>query len=153
MSKVHIQSEIRIADLLAAYNQQEDFYICYVVANALKPQIENIPGFQEFCQNYYDGDTGRNGLCYSFLLDAGAAGSLCEIVVGYFNLEIEQTFPDVDTFFTFFSQCALKSYATHEVIGACNWNRSARINMMKCILAKDPEAVISVNLVVGGILG
>ncbi len=146
MPQIHIQSEVRVSEILEAFrNQQDHFYICYVVAKLLKGQIEKIPGFQKF-SDYYNPES--ESVHYGFLLHNYAAAKLCEIVVGYFNLEINDSCPDATTFPTLFSHGALNFYGGAECSNYVEWNQMARINMMKCVLAKDPDAVISVNLVV-----
>lgn len=149
--KTRIQSEIRLDTILAVFEQHKDnFYICYVVANQLRDQIEKLPGYQEFKTEYYDGDDYADlGVHYSFLLDYVGAGMLCENVVGYFNIHIEKHFPDVLVWESSFYSGTLRMYQHSEEIGFTQWNRIARIKMMQRILKDDPEAVISINIEVG----
>lgn len=146
-----IQSEIRVADILAVFEQNKDnFYICYVVANQLRDQIEKLPGYHEFKEEYYSLDSESDfGEHYSFLLGYGGAGMLCDNVVGYFNTHIEKHFPDTDTFSTFFYSHTLLEYQEIDDLGFFQWNRVARIKMLQRILKDDPEAVISINIEVG----
>lgn len=145
--KTRIQSEIRLDTILAVFDQHKDnFYICYVVANQLRDQIEKLPGYQEFKTEYYGDDLGVH---YSFLLNYVGAGMLCENVVGYFNIHIEKHFPDAAVWESSFYSGTLRKYQHSGDIGVTQWNRIARIKMMQRILKDDPEAVISINIEVG----
>ena len=145
-----IQSEIRVADILTIFEKCEDnFYICYVVANLLKEQIENLPGFQKFKETYYNDERDEEfGMHYGFLVNFGL-GMICENVVEYFNIHIEKHFPDATVFSTVFCIDTLMKYQSNDKISFIEWNRITRIKMMERILADDPEAVISINLEVG----
>ena len=147
MPQIHIQSEVRVSEILEAFSkQQEHFYICYVVAKLMKDQIEKIPGFQKFNDDYYNPDS--ESVHYGFLLHNYAAAQLCATVVGYFNLGITDSYPDTTTYPTLFSHGTLNCYGGADCSNYVEWNQRGRIKMMERVLAKDSDAVISVNLVV-----
>jgi hypothetical protein len=137
MPQIHIQSEVPVSKILEAFSKQQDhFYICYVVAKLMKDQIEKIPGFQKF-SDYYNPDS--ESVHYGFLLHNYAAAQLCEIVVGYFNLEITDSYPDATTYPTLFSHGSLNFYGGAQCSNYVEWNQQARIKMMESVLTKDPE--------------
>lgn len=157
-----IQTEIRIADLLALVETQSvKFYLCHNVAYLIKDKLADNDGFAKYMNAHaahvnkcgYD-EEYNSGYYYYIYQNHPIRNSFCEQVVGQLNAYIKKIFPDIDVE-TGYALAADKitNYILNRSIlktGAPYYgdffNLTGRIKLLELILEIDPEAVISINL-------
>ena len=154
---LHIQTEIRFADILALLKTKNvKFYLCHHVAYMIRDKLALIPGYNERMKEVREENSAwfaetleyemRSGPFY-FIYDKHLPNSLEEQVVGQLNAWMVKLNPEIDVC-NFYNR-SLHTWGLKQAIGDNKnhlGNRESRVALLEKILEIDPEAVLSVNL-------
>jgi hypothetical protein len=154
-----IQTEVRIADLLALMKTKEvKFYICHHVAFLLKGHLEKNADFADKFAALKQGniELGMQDLInsgyYYYIYQTDDDGennlALCSQVVAQLNHYIQKIFfPGIRVFEHGLSdQVLCKCVENPNGMTFNDFQWKSRIGLLEKILEIDPQAVISINL-------
>jgi hypothetical protein len=140
----HIQTEIRIADLVPLYENEDAhgrfMFICYAIAHKLNEQFQFIEGADIFADPYDEigtiyGDHALswqiNNQAFAFMQRLGMPNVRGWSTVGDYFLENTKEYHNL---------------TTGEVFRIPAWSHDFRRELLKHILKMDPDAVFTISL-------
>ena len=158
-----LQTEIRVADLLALFNTQSvKYFICHNLAYMIKDKLAENDEFAEYMGKHtekcYSGlrHMANSGCYYYIYENSTIPDNFCMQVVGQLNGYIKKIFPDVKWGELSEVSTLQENNLSDYVLALClpdsdhlwyqEFNFKSRAGLLELILIEDPEAVISINL-------
>lgn len=159
-----LQTEIRIADLLALVKTQSvKYFLCHNLAYMIKDKLAENEGFTEYMARHTqkcDNDGLRYMLpsgCYYYIYEnSPVAEGFSRQVVGQLNGYLKKIFPEVVWEELSAVSTLQDNNLSDYVLALClpnsehlwyqEFNFKSRVALLELILEQDSEAVISINL-------